>query len=126
MMNNRLNGRQYSNLLTELEELENEIKINYKKLDYTINEVLAYTDAVNEMRKIIHKYKPCERKGRVRNSKTYALYKGDKLLMYGTIDDIAKARGIKRKSVLTRLTKSYNSRMNGNNHLVLVELEDEY
>lgn len=40
----------------------------------------------------------------------YALYKGDDLVMLGTITEIAKARHVRRETILWLLTPTYKSR----------------
>ena len=44
------------------------------------------------------------------NRNIYAVYKGDEYLMDGTIPEIARARGIKEKSVKFFLTPAYRRR----------------
>lgn len=54
----------------------------------------------------------------------YALYQGDELLIIGTIDEIAKSRGLKkRKYVFDYGTPSYAKKTK--NGLKLIKLEDE-
>lgn len=60
--------------------------------------------------------------------KEYALYKGEKLLMIGTIDEIAKAQGVKRKTILFYQTPTYLKRHEKShlgNYKVLVRLDSD-
>lgn len=57
--------------------------------------------------------------------KEYALYKGDKLIMIGTVKEIAERRGIKPESVHYLGMPAYlKRRQKSKNALVLVKLED--
>ena len=47
-----------------------------------------------------------------RNENIYALYKGEENIMDGTLDEIARARHIKRNTVQHMLTASYRRRVN--------------
>ena len=52
----------------------------------------------------------------------YALYKGDKLVTFGTANDIAKERGVLESTIRFYQTPSYQKRAkNNNNRLVLVK-----
>lgn len=60
----------------------------------------------------------------------YALYKGDELLHIGTAEEIAKKRGIKKKSVMHYATDSYKERLKrrgvlDKDVLIAVKLEGE-
>ena len=60
--------------------------------------------------------------------KEYALYKGEKLLMIGTIEEIAKAYGVKKKTILFYQTPAYLKRHEKShigNYKVLVKLDEE-
>lgn len=62
----------------------------------------------------------------LKKRKEYALYKGDKLVMIGTIDEIAQAEGIKRKTVFYYQTPAYLKRHEKShlgNYKVLVKLD---
>ncbi len=45
-----------------------------------------------------------------KTKKEYALYKGDEIIMFGTIEEIAKAQGVKRKTILFYQTPAYLKR----------------
>lgn len=47
-----------------------------------------------------------------RNENIYALYKGEENIMDGTLDEIARARHIKRDTVRYMLTAAYRRRAN--------------
>ena len=47
-----------------------------------------------------------------RNENIYALYKGEENIMDGTLDEIARARRIKRDTVQYMLTATYRRRVN--------------
>lgn len=58
----------------------------------------------------------------------YALYKGEELLMIGTIEEIAKARGVKVESIKYYLYPAYQRRISkrkSKNYLTLTKLEDD-
>ena len=58
----------------------------------------------------------------------YAMYKGDELLCIGTLDDIAKARGIKKRTAYYYTTRAYRKKLekrNAKNAIVMVKLEDD-
>ncbi len=58
--------------------------------------------------------------------KEYALYKGEDLIMIGTIEEIAKAQGVKRKTILFYQTPAYLKRHEKShigNYKVLVKLD---
>ena len=60
---------------------------------------------------------------RIKNTtKQYALYRGDDLIMIGTLADIAKKLGVDEKTVRFYGTPTYYRRTNGNGY-VLVEAE---
>jgi len=54
----------------------------------------------------------------------YALYKGDELLALGTLDEMEKQLGVRRKSILRYGTPSYRKKCKGRNGKVLIKLED--
>lgn len=52
---------------------------------------------------------------------TYALYKGDKLLGFGTTKELADQLGVKEKTIKFYNTKSYKKRSkNGKNRRILI------
>lgn len=57
----------------------------------------------------------------------YALYKGEELLMIGTIEEIAKARGVQVETIKFYLYPTYQRRIakrkNPKNYLTLTKLE---
>lgn len=58
--------------------------------------------------------------------KEYALYKGEKLVMIGTLDEIAKAQGVKRRTILFYQSPAYLKRHEKShigNYKVLVKLD---
>ena len=64
------------------------------------------------------------------NKKEYALYKGEELLTIGTLDEIAKELGVKKRTVSYYGTKSHNKRSYAKKgdlgkFRTLVELEEE-
>ena len=60
---------------------------------------------------------------RIKNTtKQYALYRGDDLIMIGTLAEIAKKLGVDEKTVRFYGTPAYYRRTNGNGY-VLVEAE---
>lgn len=61
---------------------------------------------------------PSNRKSRT--SKDYALYRGDDLLMVGTVEEIARYLGIQPKSVYFLSSKSYHKRCEGSAVRIMV------
>lgn len=60
--------------------------------------------------------------------KEYALYKGEELLIIGTIQEIAKNQNVKEKTILFYQTPAYLKRREKShkgNYKVLVKLEEE-
>lgn len=58
----------------------------------------------------------------------YALYKGEVLLMIGTIEEIAKFQKVKRKTILFYQTPAYLKRHEKShigNYKILIKLEEE-
>lgn len=58
--------------------------------------------------------------------KEYALYKGENLIMIGTIDEIAKSQGVKRKTILFYQSPAHIKRCKKThigNYKVLVKLD---
>lgn len=58
--------------------------------------------------------------------KEYALYKGENIIITGTIEEIAKAQGVKRKTILFYQTPTYLKRHEKShigNYKVLVKLD---
>lgn len=56
--------------------------------------------------------------------KIYALYKGDKWLCEGTVEELSKKRGVLKSTILYYGTASYQKRsVNGKNRLALVRVE---
>ena len=49
----------------------------------------------------------------MRRKNCYALYKGDKLIGIGTVDELAELTGIMKKSVLYYLTPAYQRKFIG-------------
>ncbi len=59
--------------------------------------------------------------------KEYALYKGDKLLIIGTIDEIAKNQNVQKKTIYFYHSKTYLKRRKKShigNYKILISLED--
>lgn len=60
------------------------------------------------------------------SKKEYALYKGDELLMIGTIREIAKSQNVKERTLYFYKTPSYlkrRSKSSTGNYKVLVKLD---
>ncbi len=59
----------------------------------------------------------------------YALYKGEELLMIGTLEEIAVARGVQLNTIKFYLTPTYQRRIakrkKPRNYLELVKLDDD-
>lgn len=58
--------------------------------------------------------------------KEYALYKGEELIMFGTAEEIAKAQGVKKKTILFYQSPAYLKRHEKShigNYKVLVKLD---
>lgn len=55
--------------------------------------------------------------------KIYSLYKGEKEIAFGTIEEIANKLGIKKKSVLFYQTPTYAKRGTGKNKKLLIRVE---
>lgn len=56
--------------------------------------------------------------------KIYALYKGDKWLCEGTVEELSKKRGVLKSTILYYGTASYQKRsVKGKNRLALVRVE---
>lgn len=60
-----------------------------------------------------------------RNSKQYAVYKKDDLLVMGTIEECAKALKVKPDTVLYYGSKTYQSRGTGKNRRITILVEDD-
>ena len=59
--------------------------------------------------------------------KEYALYKGDKLLIIGTIDEIARNQNVQKKTIYFYHSKAYLNRRRKShigNYKILISLED--
>lgn len=59
--------------------------------------------------------------------KEYALYKGDQLLIIGTIDEIAKNQNVQKKTINFYHSKAYLKRIKKShigNYKILISLED--
>ncbi|GLC88676.1 helix-turn-helix transcriptional regulator [Lysinibacillus piscis] len=58
--------------------------------------------------------------------KDYALYKGDQMIAIGTVNEIAKERGVKPETIRYYMSGAYQRRSNSkvNNRLQLIKLED--
>lgn len=60
------------------------------------------------------------------NTKDYALYRGEELVMVGTLDEISQKQGIKKKLLQFYKTPSYRARITDeSNRIVVVEVEDD-
>lgn len=62
----------------------------------------------------------------MKQRKEYALYKGENLIMIGTIDEIAKSQGVKRKTILYYQSPAHlrkNEKSHIGNYKVLVKLD---
>lgn len=55
--------------------------------------------------------------------KIYSLYKGEREIAFGTIEEIANKLGIKKKSVLFYQTPTYAKRGTGKNKKQLIRVE---
>ncbi len=55
----------------------------------------------------------------------YALYKGERILAIGTLDEIADEMNVKRDSVMFYMSPSYQNRGSGRNRRILIRLDDE-
>ena len=59
----------------------------------------------------------------------YALYRGDDLIIIGTLEDLAKEMGIKVASVKWYMSNSYQKRMdkmkNKDNAVIIFQIDDE-
>lgn len=59
----------------------------------------------------------------------YAMYKGDELLHIGTMDEIAKERGVQKRTIYFYSTQAYQNRLskrrNAKNYITLTRLEDD-
>lgn len=61
-----------------------------------------------------------------KNDNEYALYKGDNLLILGTIKEIAKNQGVKEKTIMFYKSPTYLKRRKNskkNNYKILVKLD---
>lgn len=58
----------------------------------------------------------------------YALYRGDDLLYIGTVEELAKAHGVKKRTIIQYRTPSYEGvvakRKNPDKCITLVSLDD--
>lgn len=62
----------------------------------------------------------------MKKRKEYALYKGENLIMIGTVDEIAKSQGVKRKTILFYQCPAHLKKMEKShigNYKVLVKLD---
>lgn len=59
-----------------------------------------------------------------KQTREYALYKGDKFLSIGTLKELAEFLKIKYASIRFLNSKAYKKRCKGKNHLELVEMYD--
>ena len=61
--------------------------------------------------------------------KEYTMYKGDEFLHVGTLEEIAKERGIKRDTVYFYTTQAYQRRLRkrkkAKNYITITPLEDD-
>lgn len=57
--------------------------------------------------------------------KCYAVYKGDKFICLGTSKECSDYLGIKISSFYFIRTKAYLSRNTGDDHLIIIEIEDD-
>lgn len=58
----------------------------------------------------------------------YVMYKGENLLHIGTLEEIAKERGVKRDTIYFYTTKAYQNRLarrKAVNYITVTKLEDE-
>lgn len=63
----------------------------------------------------------------MKKRKQYALYKGDEILGIGTVEELAKMRGIKPTSLIFLHSPAYKKRRANSkrNILVLIRIEDD-
>lgn len=54
----------------------------------------------------------------------YALYKGDELLLIGTLTELAEFKNVTRDTILFYMSSSYKKRV-GDNGLCVIKIEDE-
>ena len=57
-------------------------------------------------------------------SNVYALYKGERLLDIGTVNELAEKFGIKEKTIYYYKTPTYKKRNKKENHRVLIKIEE--
>lgn len=57
--------------------------------------------------------------------KTYALYKGDEFLAIGTVEELAKMRGVKPQTILFMASKSHKKRTDYRKTIWAYEVEEE-
>lgn len=60
------------------------------------------------------------------NKQIYALYKGEKYIMQGTIRELAERRGVSESTMRYYRYESYLERAKGPNRIKLVALEGEF
>ncbi|MBC1851187.1 hypothetical protein [Listeria seeligeri] len=54
----------------------------------------------------------------------YALYKGDDLLLIGTLTELAEFKNVTRDTILFYMSSSYKKRI-GDNGLCVIKIEDD-
>ncbi|MBC1850226.1 hypothetical protein HCA21_11545 [Listeria seeligeri] len=54
----------------------------------------------------------------------YALYKGDELLLIGTLTELAEFRNVTRDTILFYMSSSYKKHV-GDNGLCVIKIEDD-
>ncbi|ELV4714333.1 hypothetical protein [Listeria seeligeri] len=54
----------------------------------------------------------------------YAMYKGDDLLLIGTLTELAEFKNVTRDTILFYMSNSYKKRV-GENGLIVIKIEDD-
>lgn len=54
----------------------------------------------------------------------YALYKGDDLLLIGTLTELAEFKNVTRDTILFYMSSAYKKRV-GENGLIVIKIEDD-
>ncbi|EKG5451776.1 TPA: hypothetical protein RUJ82_002219 [Listeria monocytogenes] len=54
----------------------------------------------------------------------YAMYKGDELLLIGTLTELADFKNVTRDTILFYMSNSYKKRV-GENGLIVIKIEDD-
>lgn len=55
---------------------------------------------------------------------THALYKGDKFIAVGSLNDLADLLGVKYESVIYMMSPSHRKRCKRGNAMIVIKLED--